>query len=95
MKTVIYVEQDPEGAHTQIIVKTSDRPGLLTDIVHDLKDINVNVLSAEVGSLFYVPSFMFPSPYSCDLLIAFVMLLLPDRLAASILKRTCKTWACL
>lgn len=53
MKTVILVEQDPEGAYTQIIVKTSDRPGLLTDIVHELKDINVNVISAEVNSNLY------------------------------------------
>ena len=53
IKTVILVEQDPDGAYTQIIVKTSDRPGLLTDIVHDLKDINVNVLSAEVGAVFH------------------------------------------
>ena len=31
-----------------MVIRTNDRPGLLTDIVHNMKDINVNVISAEV-----------------------------------------------
>lgn len=38
-----------EGAYTEVIVKTTDRPGLLTEIVHSMKDININVISAEVS----------------------------------------------
>lgn len=48
VKTIIKIIEDPEGAYTEVIVKTTDRPGLLTDIVHNMKDINVNVISAEV-----------------------------------------------
>ena len=48
IKTSIKVKEDPEGAYTEITVKTTDRPGLLTDIVHNMKDININVISAEV-----------------------------------------------
>ena len=52
MKTTIKISEDPEGAYTEVVVKTTDRPGLLTDIVHNMKDINVNVISAEVGTPF-------------------------------------------
>ena len=48
IKTSIKVKPDDEGAFTEVTVKTTDRPGLLTDIVHQMKDINVNVISAEV-----------------------------------------------
>lgn len=51
IKTVIKVQEDPEGAYTEVIIKTTDRPGLLTDIVHYMKDINVNVISAEVSQV--------------------------------------------
>jgi len=33
------------------MVNTTDRPGLLTDIVHVLKDISLNVVSAEVDTI--------------------------------------------
>lgn len=59
IKTSIKVKEDPEGAYTEITVKTTDRPGLLTDIVHNMKDININVISAEVW-----PPLQTPAPLS-------------------------------
>jgi len=50
VKTSIVVKADTDGAYTEVIIKTTDRPGLLTDIVNNLKDINVNVISAEVNA---------------------------------------------
>mmetsp|Transcript_17034 Transcript_17034/g.42793 ORF Transcript_17034/g.42793 Transcript_17034/m.42793 type:complete len:247 (+) Transcript_17034:6-746(+) len=37
--------------HTIMRIRTADRPGLLVDIVHILKDISVNVLSAEIDTV--------------------------------------------
>jgi UTP:GlnB (protein PII) uridylyltransferase len=50
VKTSIKVKPGPEGAYTEVTIKTTDRPGLLTDIVHNMKDININVISAEVDT---------------------------------------------
>lgn len=46
--TVIDVTEDEDASHSEVFIQTRDRPGLLTDIVRTLKDINVNVVSAEV-----------------------------------------------
>ena len=48
MATVIDVTEDEDASHSEVFIQTRDRPGLLTDIVRTLKDINVNVVSAEV-----------------------------------------------
>ena len=45
------VRDSEEGGFSEMDITTADRPGLLTDIVKVLKDINVNVISAEVRSL--------------------------------------------
>ena len=42
--------EDETGSFSIVHVKTRDRPGLLTEIVRTLKDLNVNVISAEVGN---------------------------------------------
>jgi len=47
VETVIDVREDEDASHSEVFIQTRDRPGLLTDIVHTLKDINVNVVSAE------------------------------------------------
>ncbi|CAK0784609.1 hypothetical protein CVIRNUC_007813 [Coccomyxa viridis] len=52
-KIKTHVEVTPEdetGSFSIVHVKTRDRPGLLTDIVRTLKDLNVNVISAEVDT---------------------------------------------
>ena len=49
MATVIDVTEDEDASHSEVFIQTRDRPGLLTDIVRTLKDVNVNVVSAEVG----------------------------------------------
>lgn len=43
--------RETDTPFTQILVNTLDKPGLLTDIVHILKDINLNVVSAEVDTI--------------------------------------------
>ena len=47
--TTVVVRESEEGGFSEMDIITTDRPGLLTDIVKVLKDINVNVISAEVG----------------------------------------------
>ncbi len=42
------MSEEESGTHSKVSIRTRDRPGLLTDIVHTLKDISVNVISAEV-----------------------------------------------
>lgn len=37
--------------YSELVVSTLDRPGLLTDIVRILKDISLNVVSAEVDTV--------------------------------------------
>lgn len=49
-KTTVVVRDSEEGGFSEMDVVTNDRPGLLTDIVKVLKDINVNVISAEVSA---------------------------------------------
>ena len=48
--TYIDVTENAAGTFTVINLRTTDRPGLLVDIVRVLKDINVNVVSAEVDT---------------------------------------------
>jgi len=49
--TQIEARECESGLYTQLLVNTLDRPGLLTDIVRVLKDINLNVVSAEVDTI--------------------------------------------
>lgn len=49
--TTIEVRESEDGSHSEVMVNTTDRPGLLTSIVHVLKDINLNVVSAEVDTI--------------------------------------------
>ena len=48
METVINIQHNEDSAFSTLHIKTLDRPGLLVEIVKVLKDINVNVISAEV-----------------------------------------------
>ena len=41
---------DWEVPFSKLSIRTKDRPGLLVEVVKVLKDINVNVISAEVGA---------------------------------------------
>jgi hypothetical protein len=47
-ETFIDVQSEENGRYSVLKISTGDRPGLLTDIVRILKDISVNVVSAEV-----------------------------------------------
>lgn len=49
--TTIDIEEHSSGCYTELFVKTADRPGLLVDVVSVLKDLNVNVVSAEVDTV--------------------------------------------
>jgi len=51
IQTQIEVRDCLSGAFSEILVNTVDRPGLLTDIVSVLKDISLNVVSAEVDTI--------------------------------------------
>lgn len=51
IETSIDLKVDERGRWTVLNLTTLDRPGLLVDIVHILKDISVNVLSAEVDTI--------------------------------------------
>eukprot|EP00877_Chromochloris_zofingiensis_P005294 jgi/Chrzof1/14766/Cz09g15120.t1 len=51
VQTTIEVRDAPNGSCSVLDVTTWDRPGLLVDIVSVLKDINVNVVSAEIDTL--------------------------------------------
>ena len=48
---ITQIETRDGEVYTEILVNTLDRPGLLTDIVRVLKDINLNVVSAEVDTI--------------------------------------------
>jgi len=50
VKTTIYVKEHPSGSYSELFLTTTDRPGLLVDVVRTLKDCNVNVVSAEVDT---------------------------------------------
>ena len=54
-RTSVVVRDSEEGGFSEMDIVTMDRPGLLTDIVKVLKDINVNVISAEVGQHYSHP----------------------------------------
>lgn len=49
--TQIECRESESGVYTELLVNTLDRPGLLTQIVRVLKDINLNVVSAEVDTI--------------------------------------------
>ena len=49
-QTTVRVREDESGSHSELFVDTPDRAGLLTAIVATLKDLNVNVISAEVDT---------------------------------------------
>lgn len=49
--TQVSIRDSETGMYTKLFVNTVDRPGLLTDIVRLLKDINLNVVSAEVDTV--------------------------------------------
>jgi hypothetical protein len=51
VQTTIAVRDAPNGSCSLLHITTRDRPGLLVDIVSVLKDINVNVVSAEVDTI--------------------------------------------
>uniref|UniRef100_A0A7S0WZM9 ACT domain-containing protein n=1 Tax=Chlamydomonas leiostraca TaxID=1034604 RepID=A0A7S0WZM9_9CHLO len=51
VQTRIDVSETPNGAASLLQIVTTDRPGLLVDIVRVLKDINLNVVSAEVDTI--------------------------------------------
>lgn len=51
VNTQIEVKDHENGRFTVLSLATLDRPGLLTEIVHVLKDINLNVVSAEVDTI--------------------------------------------
>jgi hypothetical protein len=50
VRTSVTCVEDPSGSHSELTIVTTDRPGLLTAIVGLLKDISVNVVSAEVDT---------------------------------------------
>lgn len=49
--TTIRIRDDDTGSHSEVFITTQDRPGLLVDIVSVLKDMSVNVVSAEVDTV--------------------------------------------
>lgn len=49
VKTISCVPVVRSGTHSLLLIVTGDRPGLLTDAVRVMKDLNLNVVSAEVG----------------------------------------------
>jgi len=51
VETKIQLYDGPGNRFTVLKVQTADRPGLLVDMVHILKDVSVNVLSAEVDTV--------------------------------------------
>lgn len=51
IRTQVEVRETVSGRFSELLVNTLDRPGLLTDIVQVLKDINLNVVSAEVDTV--------------------------------------------
>lgn len=51
VQTTIEVREAPNGSGSSLLISTRDRPGLLVDIVGVLKDININVVSAEIETI--------------------------------------------
>lgn len=50
VSTFLEVTENEAGTFTVINLRTLDRPGLLVDVVRVLKDISINVVSAEVDT---------------------------------------------
>ena len=40
-----------KGGKSKVVVETTDRPGLLVDVVRTLKDLSLNVVSAEIDTV--------------------------------------------
>lgn len=51
VQTTIDIKEAPNGSCSVLAITTGDRPGLLVDVVSVLKDINVNVVSAEIDTI--------------------------------------------
>mmetsp|Transcript_22577 Transcript_22577/g.27225 ORF Transcript_22577/g.27225 Transcript_22577/m.27225 type:complete len:304 (+) Transcript_22577:89-1000(+) len=49
--TSVKVSMDGSGARSRLDIVTTDRPGLLVEVVRTLKDVSVNVVSAEVDTI--------------------------------------------
>lgn len=49
--TAISVRADPSGARSALRLTTTDRPGLLVDVVRVLKDCSLNVISANINTV--------------------------------------------
>jgi UTP:GlnB (protein PII) uridylyltransferase len=65
-ETFIDVQSEENGRYSVLKISTGDRPGLLTDIVRILKDISVNVVSAEVH----------PPPVPCRLTTSYLSIVI-------------------
>jgi len=51
VQTQVKVSNEKSGLRSKVTVETTDRPGLLVDIVHTLKDLSLNVISAEIDTI--------------------------------------------
>jgi UTP:GlnB (protein PII) uridylyltransferase len=51
VKTSVVVENAQGARQSKLIITTTDRPGLLVDIVATLKDLSLNVVSAEIDTI--------------------------------------------
>lgn len=49
--TVVRVSNEKSGLRSKVSIETTDRPGLLIDIVQTLKDLSLNVVSAEIDTV--------------------------------------------
>lgn len=49
--TDIKIKEGPTGSYSELYITTTDRTGLLVDVVSTLKSLNVNVVSAEVDTV--------------------------------------------
>mmetsp|Transcript_4412 Transcript_4412/g.15803 ORF Transcript_4412/g.15803 Transcript_4412/m.15803 type:complete len:295 (+) Transcript_4412:188-1072(+) len=49
--TIVRVRPSADGKSSSLFVCTADRPGLLVEIVKELKDMSINVLSAEIDTI--------------------------------------------
>lgn len=49
--TIVRVRASADGKSSNLFVCTADRPGLLVEIVKELKEMSINVLSAEVDTI--------------------------------------------
>jgi hypothetical protein len=51
VKTSVVVDNTSGARQSKLIITTTDRPGLLVDIVATLKDLSLNVISAEIDTI--------------------------------------------